>query len=205
MSAAPATRRIGLLLFAEVELLDFAGPYEVFTTACRVAARQGAGAPPFELVTLAATAAPVAARAGLQLRPDTTLAEAPPLDWLLVPGGVVDAAQRDAALLQGLRAAARGTELCASVCTGVFLLAAAGLLPADAEVTTHWEDIAELRRAWPALTVRDDRRWIDRGAYATSAGISAGLDLSLHLVERAAGAALADATARQMDYRWDHR
>jgi len=87
------------------------------------------------------------------------------------------------------------------VCTGAFILAAAGVLT-EGPATTHWEDIADLRTQYPALDVLENLRWVDRGALVTSAGISAGIDMSLHLIERLAGRALAEATARQMDYRW---
>jgi transcriptional regulator GlxA family with amidase domain len=81
-------------------------------------------------------------------------------------------------------------------------LADAGLLPAGTPVTTHWEDLDDLQRAHPALQVLPGRRWVDCGRLVTSAGISAGIDMSLHLVERLAGRALAERTARQMDFDW---
>ena len=90
----------------------------------------------------------------------------------------------------------------ASVCTGAFILAAAGVLT-QGPVTTHWEDLADLRARFPHLTVRENVRWVDRGALVTSAGISAGIDMSLHLVTRLAGAALSQRTARQMDTPWN--
>jgi len=90
----------------------------------------------------------------------------------------------------------------ASVCTGAFLLAASGVVTDDA-VTTHWEDIAELRERFPSLDVREGVRWVDNGRIVSSAGISAGIDMSLHLVERLAGLELAERTARQMDYEWN--
>jgi transcriptional regulator GlxA family with amidase domain len=205
------TRRVDILLFPQVEVLDFAGPYEVFTTANRMAARLMPGSvPPFEVRTVASAAGPVRARAGLQALADAGFADAaPPAAVLVVPGGVVDDARRDEATLRWIAAAAGGAELVASVCTGAFLLADAGLIAAGTPVTTHWEDIADLRRAHPALDVREGLRWVDggriangRAALVTSAGISAGIDMSLHLVERLAGRALAERTARQMDFEW---
>ena len=91
----------------------------------------------------------------------------------------------------------------ASVCTGAFLLAKAGLLHGKT-VTTHWDDLDDLHAQFPDLTVRGDTRWIDEGTIVTSAGISAGIDMSLHLVARLAGEELGVRTARQMDYAW-HR
>lgn len=205
------TRRVDILLFPQVEVLDFAGPYEVFTTANRMAARLGpAAAPPFQVRTVAATAGAVRARAGLQALADADFGSAVSPDVLIVPGGVVDDVRRDEATLHWIASAAATAELVASVCTGVFLLADAGLLAAGTAVTTHWEDIDDLRRAHPALDVRGGVRWVDGGrivrtggaGLVTSAGISAGIDMSLHLVERLAGRALAERTARQMDFEW---
>jgi transcriptional regulator GlxA family with amidase domain len=197
------TRRIGILLYPEVEVLDFAGPYEVFTTASRMAARSAPQAPPlFEVCTLARVPGLCRARAGLQALADHGLQLHPRLDVLLVPGGVTTAEQRQAETLLWLSRTAPGCEIVASVCTGAFLLADAGLLPAGTPVTTHWEDLDDLQRAHPALQVLPGRRWVDCGRLVTSAGISAGIDMSLHLVERLAGRALAERTARQMDFDW---
>ncbi|MFJ6671422.1 DJ-1/PfpI family protein [Actinosynnema sp. NPDC091369] len=196
------TRRVGLLLFDEVEVLDAGGPFEVFSVANRVAVRRG-GAAPFEVVTIGvAGTAPVRARGGLRMVPDVGLGEAPRCDVVLVPGGVVDEVEAMPDVLSWLRLARGPAEVVASVCTGAFVLAAAGLLDSR-PVTTHWEDVADLRRRWPDLDVRDDVRFLDHGDLATSAGISAGLDLSLHLVGRLVSLDLAVATARQMDYRWE--
>jgi transcriptional regulator GlxA family with amidase domain len=196
------TARLLLLMFDEVELLDFAGPYEVFTTANRMAARRDpAAAPPFSLVTASPDGRPAKARAGLRLEPDVSLAEAPPCDVLLVPGGVVEGLLDDAPLLAQLRRQAAGAQITASICTGAFVLAAAGLLR-DAEVTTHWEDAEDLARRHTDLRVRPERRWVDNGRFVTSAGIAAGIDMSLHLVGRLVDVELARRTARQLDVHW---
>ncbi|MFM2066409.1 MAG: hypothetical protein RLZZ584_1318 [Pseudomonadota bacterium] len=213
---AARTRQVAILLFDDIEVLDFAGPYEVFTTASRVhgnwrrAAAAAAGehqAPPdaecapFAVCTVAARPGPVRARAGLVVLPDHGLHDHPAPDLLIVPGGVVDAALLDDALVAWITRTAASAEVVASVCTGAFLLGRAGLLHGRS-VTTHWEDVGELRARHPGLQVHTDRRWVDEGRVVSSAGISAGLDMSLHLVARLAGAALARATARQMDYEW---
>lgn len=141
------------------------------------------------------------------MMPDVGLAEserAQPCDVLIVPGGVVTDALRQTDLLEWLRATHAQTRYTASICTGAFLLAQAGILRQTA--TTHWEDIADLRAAYPQLTVREDVRWVQDGADTrvySSAGISAGIDLSLHLVAQLLGAEWADKTARQMDYLGD--
>ena len=198
----PATTVL-MLVFDEMELLDFAGPYEVFTTAARVHTRQAAaGTPPlFTVRTASRDGRAVRARAGVVIQPDHALREAPAAPWLLVPGGVVDAVRSDPPTLAWLAERAAQATLTASVCTGALVLAAAGVLH-DCEATTHWEDAAELARLHPDLTVRTDARWIDHGAVVTSGGIAAGIDMSLHLVARYAGRELAAATARQMDYPW---
>lgn len=194
---------IGILVFDEMELLDMAGPYEVFTTAARVHARQQlAGADPlFTVTTLARSLAPVRARAGLQVQPDRTLAEHPPLACALVPGGVVDAELRQPETLAWIAAQRRRAPVLASVCTGALLLAEAGVLDGLA-ATTHWEDLDALRALRPAVQVREGVRWVDEGAVITSAGISAGIDMCLHLVERLHSRDLAQRTARQMDHDW---
>lgn len=196
------TARLLLLMFDEVELLDFAGPYEVFTTANRMAARRDpAAAAPFELVTASPDGSPATARAGLRLEPDTALPEVRGCEVLLVPGGVVDGLLEDASSLAQLRRLSADARITASICTGAFVLAAAGLLR-DAEVTTHWEDAQDLARRHPDLRVRPERRWVDNGRFVTSAGIAAGIDMSLHLVGRLADAELALRTARQLDVAW---
>jgi transcriptional regulator GlxA family with amidase domain len=198
----PVTRRIGVLAFDEVEVLDLGGPFEVFTTASRVAQRgRPAAPPPFEVVILSTDGRAVHARGGLVIVPHGDLAGASQLDLVIVPGGVVTAVEQDPLVTGWLRARAREAEVVASVCTGAFVLAAAGLLDGR-EVTTHWEDQADLAAAYPALAVVADRRWVDGGSVVTSAGISAGIDMALHLVARLEGRDLAEATARQMEYDW---
>jgi transcriptional regulator GlxA family with amidase domain len=196
------TRQIVLLMFDEVELLDFAGPYEVFTTANRMAQRLTPDAPPpFALATASPHGRPVHARAGLVLQPDSALADAPAAQLLLVPGGVVDALLTDTPLLAQIARRADTAEITASICTGAFVLAAAGVLH-DAAATTHWEDADDLAARHPGLQVQPERRWVDNGPVVTSAGIAAGIDMSLHLVARCAGEALARRTARPQDVPW---
>lgn len=197
--------RVLILAFDGVEALDFAGPFEVFTTASRVGQRLRPGSPAlFEVASVAhATAGQaVQARAGLRLLANHTLAGSPAADVLIVPGGVVDAPMACSDTLRWIADQAAGAKIVASVCTGAFLLARSGVVTSD-PVTTHWEDIAELRERFPSLDVREGVRWVDNGRIVSSAGISAGIDMSLHLVERLAGLELAGRTARQMDYEWN--
>ncbi|MBB3344677.1 DJ-1/PfpI family protein [Luteimonas sp. RC10] len=199
------TQAVAIHLYPEVEVLDFAGPFEVFATASRVASRlRPTAPPPFAVFTVAREAAPVRARAGLRVLPDHGFADCPRVDVLLVPGGVVDAELADARTIDWIRARADEAGIVASVCTGAFLLAEAGLLSGRA-ATTHWEDLDALRARHRDIDVRADVRWIDEGAVVTSAGIAAGIDMSLHLVARLAGRDLAVRTARQMDVVWHER
>ncbi|ART47538.1 DJ-1/PfpI family protein [Acidovorax carolinensis] len=207
MTAAPRSGplQVAILVFDEVELLDLGGPYEVFTTATRMHQRLQPGSPAlFAVQCVARTLQPVRARAGLQVLPDADFATASAPDVLIVPGGVVDAATACPATRAWVAGAARGAQISASVCTGAFILAAAGVLT-QGPVTTHWEDLADLRARFPHLTVQEKVRWVDQGAWVTSAGISAGIDMCLHLVARLAGPPLAERTARQMDTPWNPR
>lgn len=193
---------VGIFVYENVEVLDFAGPYEVFTTASRVQSRlQPAEPAPFRVVTVGRTNAPVRARAGLKVYPDHHFEDHPAIDVLLIPGGVVTAELATPAVAAWISACFPAASITASVCTGAFLLAQAGLL-AGKTATTHWEDSADLQAMFPSLTVLSGKRWVDEGKIVTSAGISAGIDMSLHLVERLAGRALAVGTARQLEFDW---
>lgn len=194
---------VGIVLFDDVELLDMAGPYEVFTTAARVHARTrpADAAPLFAVCTLGVERRTVRARAGLSLTADHTLHDHPPLDLVIVPGGVVDRELERPELLRWIAAQAVQAGIVASVCTGALLLAQAGLLDGRG-ATTHWEDIEALRALRPAVHVREGVRWVDEGRVVSSAGIAAGIDMSLHLVARLHDPALALRTARQMDVDW---
>ena len=190
---------IGILGFDEVEALDFVGPYEVFTTAERVSLKAGMGSK-FEVVSVS-TRRTFTDRAGLSMEAKIQLNDVPKLDVLVIPGGVTIRAERNSELIEWIRKVWPDLELTAAVCTGVFILAAADLLGMS-PVTTHWEDIEALRTNFPELQVKENVRWVDSGKVVTSAGISAGIDMSLHLVVRLANRNLALLTARQMDYRW---
>ncbi|MCB9487736.1 MAG: DJ-1/PfpI family protein [Deltaproteobacteria bacterium] len=196
------TTHIGITIFDDVEVLDFAGPFEVFSTASRVARRLHPDADASFAVTLIGhVSRQVTARAGFRVTADATINDAPSLDLLLVPGGVVDTELERREVIEWIRRADATTQITASVCTGAFLLAEAGLLDGR-QVTTHWEDIPDLRARYPQLRIVNDARFVEDGKFVTSAGISAGLDMSLHLVAKIAGEDLAVRTARQMDYAW---
>jgi transcriptional regulator GlxA family with amidase domain len=192
--------RVGVLLFDDVEVLDAAGPFEVFSTAGRLV-RTPDDRPAVVCTTVAATTAPIVARGGLRFVPDHDLAGAPALDVLVVPGGVTAAVERDPAVIRWLAERHAAAELTLGVCSGAFLLAEAGVLDGR-PATTHWADEDELATRWPAVEVRREPRWVDDGDVVTSAGISAGIDASLHVVSRLFGPDLAAATAHRMEYAW---
>ncbi|MEO6854758.1 MAG: DJ-1/PfpI family protein [Rhodoferax sp.] len=196
------THQVAILVFDDVEALDFAGPYEVFTTASRVHGRTHPNdAPFFATQCVARTTDSICARAGLRVISDSTFARCTTTDVLIVPGGVVDAALACPETTAWIAATAATATTVASVCTGAFLLARSGVLT-QGPVTTHWEDVDDLQRMFPALQVQTGVRWVEQGKITTSAGISAGIDMCLHLVATLAGHDLAVRTARQMDYAW---
>lgn len=193
--------RVGLLLFEDVDLLDVGGPYEVVLTANRLAERRGEPVP-FDVVTLGVAAGPVTAYGGLGLVPADTLDAAGDLDVLVVPGAVDIAAVRGRDdLVAAIRRADERADVTTSVCTGALLLADAGVLEDVAAATTHHEDLPLLAEAiGPRAHVA---RWVDAGAVVTAGGLSSGIAMALHLVDRLAGRDLAIATAAQLAYDWN--
>jgi len=196
-----ATRTVGILLFPDFEPLDVFGPAEAFVVA-EWPGSSPADPRPFQIVTVAQSQTPVAMRGGVRVVPDQTLASCPPLDLLIVPGGPGARTEyRNRALLDFISARASEVDILASVCTGAALLANAGVLT-GLEATTN-------RRAFDWVVsvsppgVRWDRvrRWVDTGRVVTSAGISAGTDMALHLVARLAGQEIAEAATVRMEYR----
>jgi len=197
-------KTIGIYLYNNVEILDFAGPFEVFSTSQRIHTMKSQNPTDrlFEVVTIAEEMGEVITRGGLKIVPMYGIEYHPNIDLLVVPGGVVAAEMDKHNVLTWLKSTAERADITASICTGVFLLAQAGLIENGMEVTTHWEDIDELQQSFPDLVVQENTRWIDSGHIVTSAGISAGIDMSLYLVSRLAGKEHAVKTARQMEYVW---
>ena len=193
---------IGILVFPEVEVLDFAGPFEVFSVASRIAHSEIGVEAPFRVSIVGASGAVVMARHGLGVYPHVGFADAPQFDLLVVAGGVVDQPMGDAATLDWIGEQDRGAALTASVCTGAFVLARVGLLD-GLQATTHWDDVDGLRLAFPQVEVLENVAYVDQGRIVTSAGISAGIGMSLHLVGRILGLGMARATARRMEYTWE--
>lgn len=199
--------RIGLVLFDQVDLLDVGGPYEVFLTANRLAERRGVDAP-FEVVTIGVSSSPITSYGGLGLTATCALDEAGGLDdaggldVLIVPGTVdVDAASADEQVTTALRSLAGAATLLTSVCTGSVLLARAGLLTGVAAATTHHQDLGILADVVGDRAV--EARWVDTGSVVTAGGLSNGIAMALHLVDRLVSRDLAVTTAAQIAYTWD--
>ena len=172
--------RIGILLFEGAEELDWAGPWEVLTA---WATRRDLDRD-VEVVTLAATTGPVTCAKGLRVLPDRSVDEAGALDVVLVPGGQgTSTLIGDEATHNWLRSLAAEGTLVTSVCTGSLVLAAAGLL-ANRPATTWWGALGRLGELDPTIDVRPDDRFVDSGEVVTAAGVSAGIDMALHLVAR---------------------
>jgi len=193
---------VGIFIYDDIEVLDLAGPFEVFSVASRVKPRLEPGSQkPFNVFTIGETNAPVHARNKFIVTPSFSFTDHPPIDLLLIPGGIVSAELKKENVIHWIATTAAKAKLTASVCTGSSLLAKAGLLDGK-HATTHWSDIDDMKAMFPNVTVEKDVRWVDQGTLITSAGISAGIDMALHLVSRLKSETLALATAKQMDYRW---
>jgi transcriptional regulator GlxA family with amidase domain len=191
------TRTLAILVFDDVEVLDFCGPFEVFSVANRFTA-----SPAFSVLTVAENAGSVVTRGGLSVNPHHRLGDCPRPDILLVPGGQGTRREmNNPALIDWIKKASGQAELVLSVCTGALLLAKAGLLD-GLETTTHHGAIDLLRQTAPNTMVHADRRFIDNGRVVCSAGIAAGIDMSLHVVGRLLGEEVAEMTAKQMEYPW---
>ena len=190
-------RRVAILLFDDVEVLDFAGPFEVFSVA-----QHATGEAAFDVVTLALDPGEVAARNDLRIVPSFTAVRHEPADILVVPGGYGTRREmRRAAMLDFLRSSSSSADLTLSVCTGALMLGAAGLLQGRS-ATTHWAAMDELRELDSGANILPGARVVDNGSLVVCAGVSAGIDGSLHVVERLLGRTRAVAAARAMQYEW---
>jgi len=192
------TLQVAVVVHEGVELLDFAGPGEVFDAASR--ARDG-GAPWFRVFTVAPKDGVVTSQRFVTITPTYSIATCPQPDVLVIPGGDTGRLLQDDAFLAWVKKVAPKTQVTFSVCTGAFVLAKTGLLD-GAEATTHWSSVGELRDEAPKATVRENVRFVDNGRVVTTAGVSAGIDGALHVVARMLGRDHAERTARYMEYRW---
>lgn len=194
---------VGILLFEGVEVLDFAGPFEVFSRTRLVPgleSRRGDEGAPFEVFTVARRREPLRCTGGLTVVPAHAYDDAPRVDLLVVPGGFgTRALLRDAETLDFIRRTSRAARRTASVCSGSLLLAQAGLL-AGRRAATHWGALDLLDALGQGVSVERHKRVVDDGVL-TSAGVASGLDLAFYVVERLCGREVADETAHYIEYR----
>ncbi len=191
---------VGIYIYDQAEVLDFSGPFEVFSTASRICENDT----PFNTFLVSETGQEVNARGEYRIIPAYSFQSSPHIDLLIIAGGVHSSEMKKKTVLQWIRKTSANATVVASVCTGVFLLAAAGVVTKHT-VTTHWEDIGDLKAGYPNLNVRESKRWVADENIISSAGISAGIDMSLHLVSILYSKMLAEKTAVQMEYHWKTR
>jgi transcriptional regulator GlxA family with amidase domain len=193
-------KRVGIVVFEDIEVLDFCGPFEVFAATRLNEAKRREEPSPFEVWLVAEKNAPVVTNGGMTVIPHHDFASCPKLDILVVPGGWGTRRElHNPAMLDWLRLRAPEVEILTSVCTGAMLLGAAGLLDGR-RATTHWRSLDWLRESFPAVTVDYDQHVVEDGPVLTCAGIAAGIDLALKVVARYHGETVSRATARHMEY-----
>jgi transcriptional regulator GlxA family with amidase domain len=193
-------KHVGIFIYDDVEVLDFCGPFEVFSVTRLNEERRREEASPFLPLLVAETSAAVTATGGMRVLPHHTFADCPPLNIVLVPGGWgYRHHMQNFALHEWLRSRAALAETVAGVCTGALLLSSAGLLD-GLHATTHWRFLDSMRDTFPNVRVEYDKHFVQDGRVFTSAAISAGIDMSLKVVERYFGDSVGRATARHMEY-----
>jgi transcriptional regulator GlxA family with amidase domain len=196
-------RTVGILIFDEVEILDFCGPFEVFSTAWIPEMADREERRLFQCSTVAPEKRIVPCRGGLRVEPHYDLENAPLFDIIVLPGGFgTEQARFDPRIQAWVQRHLDAGALTTTVCTGLVFLAQIGAID-GLPVTSHWETLDWFRREFPALDVRGDQRVIDQGQIVTSAGVSAGIDMALSLVARLHGIDIARETARGMEYVWN--
>ena len=190
-------RTLAILIFDDVEVLDFCGPLEVFSVAnCFVDPRA------FNVLTTSEKRGPVLACGGLSVNPQHMLSDCPPADLLLVPGGQGTRREmHNHTVIEWIKRTSEKAELILSVCTGALLLAKARQLD-GLDATTHHGSFDLFRQVAPTARIHTDRRFVDNGRVICSAGIAAGIDMSLHVVGKLLGRHVAEKTAKQMEYPW---
>ena len=195
-------KRVGIVLFENVEVLDFSGPFEVFSATRLNEERRLEEPSPLEVILVAEKNAPVVTTGGMKVIPDHTFENCPKLDILVVPGGWGTRKElKNPVMLNWLRIRASEVETLTSVCTGSMLLGFAGLLDGH-NATTHWRSLDWMRESFPAVTVDCKKHVVEDGSVFTCAGISAGIDMALKVVARHYGENIARATAKHMEYRY---
>ncbi|ONG98427.1 DJ-1/PfpI family protein [Bacillus cereus] len=186
---------VGIFLFNDVEVLDFAGPFEVFSIT-KVHEEK-----PFTVYTVSQHGEMITARNGLKVKPDYSIKDLPPVDILIIPGGkgARENEVKNDIIINWVRQQMKEVKLMTSVCTGALLLAKAGLLE-GLKATTHWASIQTFKKDFPNVEVMENVKFVDEGHIITSAGISAGINMSFHIVKNLLGVEVAEDTAKSMEY-----
>ena len=187
--------KVGIVLFNEVEVLDFAGPYEVFSLATKGKEKI------FEVQTVSETGEVISARNGLKIVPDLIFKDELIFDILIVPGGygAEEIEIKNPTMIEWIKLQQKKVEILASVCTGALLLAEAGILD-NKKATTHWMDYDRLEKEYPRVEVVRGVKFVDEGHIVTSGGISAGINMSFHIIKRLFGAKVVKDLAKRMEY-----
>ena len=193
------TRNVAIVLFENVEVLDFAGPSEVFASAASTAGSPGA--PAYNVYTVGVTKAPVKSQGFVTVVPEYSIDDAPKPDILVIPGGQSFNLTNDARFMAWAKPTIEASEVTLTVCSGAFVAAKAGAL--DGKMATTWYgSVPRLKKDFPNVDAQQGRRFVDAGKIVTTAGVSAGIDGALHVVARLTGRNAADRTARYMEYHW---
>lgn len=194
------SKRVGIVIFDDVEVLDFCGPFEVFSVTRLDEAKRREEPSPFEVVLIAEFPGVVTTTGGMKVTPDYAFDNCPKLDVLVVPGGWGTRREAENQRMIGfIRKRAPELTKLTSVCTGSLLLATAGLLD-GLPATSHWRFLDQMRESFPNVAIEYGQHVVEDGNVITSAGISAGIDMALRVVERYHGEEIARATARHMEY-----
>jgi transcriptional regulator GlxA family with amidase domain len=200
LGAGMNRKQVGILVFENIEVLDFCGPFEVFSVTRLNEEKRREESSPFNVFLVAEIKEPVVATGGMKVLPDYTLDDCPRLDVLVVPGGWGTRREmNNDRLLRWIGERSRQVETLTSVCTGALLLGKAGLLDGK-RATTHWRSLDWMQELFPRTAVERQLHVVEDGTLLTSAGISAGIDMALKVVSRYFGEAIARATAKHMEY-----
>ena len=186
---------VGIFLFNEVEVLDFAGPFEVFSVT------EVNEEKTFTVYTVSENGEMITARNGLKVQPDYSIENLPPVDILIIPGGLGARKYeiKNEIVIKWIRQQMKEVKLMTSVCTGALLLAKAGLLE-GLKATTHWASIEKFKNEFQNVEIIENVKFVDEGHIITSAGISAGINMAFHIVKNLLGVHVAEDTAKRMEY-----
>jgi len=193
-------KRVGIVLFNNIEVLDFCGPFEVFSATRLNEEKRQEEPSPFEVLLIAESLPHVTTTGGMKVIPQYSFENCPQLDILVVPGGWGTRKElNNMVMLEWLRSRAAEVEILASVCTGSMLLGFAGLID-GLHATTHWRCLDWMRDSFPKVFVEYEQHVVEDGRVFTSAGISAGIDMALKVVARYYGKDIARSTSLHMEY-----